>query len=121
MKRVLVVDDDIVMLRLVQLQVKRAQCEGDYFRDVESALKALPNLKPDLVILDYSMPGLTGVDFFKALRSNALTAMVPVVFVTGAVDTATLREIQSLGPIEVLSKPFSPRRLQTLIEEMMQS
>lgn len=120
MKKILVVDDDIVMLRLIQLQVKRSGCNGYFFSDAKSAIEALPNVKPDLVVLDYNMPGATGAELYQAMQSHENTAGVPVVFVTGAADNPTLKEIKALNPLEILSKPFSPRRLQTLIEEMMQ-
>ena len=120
MKKVLVVDDDIVMFRLFQVQVKRAGCEGFFFRDGKAAMAELEAIKPDLAVLDYNMPGVNGSDLFHALRDNPATAEIPVIFVTGTANDADLQAIRALGASEILAKPFSPRRLQSLIKQFLQ-
>ncbi|MGZ0655067.1 response regulator [Coraliomargarita sp. W4R53] len=119
MKKVLVVDDDIVMFRLFQVQVKRAGCEGFFFRDGKSVLDQLEKLKPDLAVLDYNLPDMDGAELYKHIRNTPGLEEMPVVFVTGSVQDEDLKKIQSLGANEVLSKPFSPRILQNLIKQLL--
>ena len=120
MKKVLVVDDDIVMFRLFQMQVKRAGCEGFFFRDGKSALDQLAKVKPDLAVLDYNLPDLDGAELYQRIRECPGLESIPVVFVTGSVQDEDLKAIEALGANAVLSKPFSPRRLQTLIMELLE-
>jgi len=120
MKKVLVVDDDIVMFRLFQMQVKRAGCEGFFFRDGKSALDQLAKVKPDLAVLDYNLPDLDGAELCQRIRECPGLESIPIVFVTGSVQDEDLKAIEALGAHAVLSKPFSPRRLQTLIMELLE-
>ena len=119
MKKVLVVDDDIVMFRLFQLQVKRAGCQGFFFRDGKSALEQLDKVKPDLAVLDYNLPELDGAELYKCIRETPGLEAIPVVFVTGSIQDEDLKAIESLGANAVLSKPFSPRILQNLIKQLL--
>jgi CheY-like chemotaxis protein len=119
MKKVLVVDDDIVMFRLFQMQVKRVGCEGFFFRDGKSALELLETVKPDLAVLDYNLPDIDGAELYKRIRETPGLDAIPIVFVTGSVHDEDLEAIRSLGAHEVLSKPFSPRILQNLIKQLL--
>jgi len=120
MKKVLVIDDDVVMYRLFQIQVKRAGCEGYFFRDGKSAIDRLDEIKPDLAVLDYNLPDIEGDELYKIIRANEYCAGIPVVFVTGTVHEQYLQKIKALGANAVLSKPFSPRKLQVLIKELLE-
>ncbi|WPJ96806.1 response regulator [Coraliomargarita algicola] len=119
MKKVLVVDDDIVMFRLFQVQVKRAGCDGYFFCDGKSALEQLEEIQPDLAVLDYNLPDLDGAELYKRIRDTAGLESIPIVFVTGSVQDEDLKAIKSLGADAVLSKPFSPRILQNLIKKLL--
>lgn len=119
MKKVIVVDDDIVMFRLFQVQVRRAGCEGFFFQDGQSLLDQFEQIKPDLAVLDYSLPDFRGDELYRRIRLLECGKDVPVVFVTGTVEDEELQAIQEIGAAAFLSKPFSPRRLQTLIKELL--
>jgi CheY-like chemotaxis protein len=120
MKKVLVVDDDIVMYRLFQIQVKRAGCEGFFFRDGKSALDQIESIQPDLVVLDYHLPDIEGDELYTQIRQKKGCEDIPVVFVTGTVHEQYLTKIKALGADAVLSKPLSPRKLQILIKELIE-
>jgi CheY-like chemotaxis protein len=116
MKKILVVDDDRVMLRLFQLQVRRSNCEGFFFSDAQSALEWLKSNTPDLAVLDYTLPLISGMQLSQQMRELNQGKKTPIIFVTGTADPAALAEIEGVPDSHVLAKPFSPRRLQTLIE-----
>ncbi|MEO0509159.1 MAG: response regulator [Verrucomicrobiota bacterium] len=119
MKKVLVVDDDIVMFRLFQVQVKRAGCEGFFFRDGQSVLDQFESIKPDLAVLDYNLPDYNGAELYRRIREMSCGKDIPIVFVTGTVQDDELEDIKAVGADASLSKPFSPRKLQNLIKELL--
>lgn len=119
MKKVLVVDDDVVMYRLFQIQVKRAGCEGFFFKDGKSALSQIESIRPDLAVLDYHLPDIEGDELYRQIRSKEVTKDIPIVFVTGTAHEQSLNKIKELGANAILSKPFSPRKLQILIKQLL--
>ncbi len=119
MKKVLVVDDDIVMFRLFQAQVKRAGCEGFFFRDGQSVLNQFEKIQPDLAVLDHDLPDIEGTELYRRIRDLTGGAHIPIVFVTGTVEDEKLGAIKAVGANAFLTKPFSPRRLQNLIRELL--
>ena len=120
MKKVLVVDDDIVMFRLFQVQVKRAGCEGFFFRDGQAVLDQFESIQPDLAVLDFNLPDYNGVELYRRIREMRSGKAIPIVFVTGTVQDDELEEIKTVGANACLSKPFSPRKLQNLIKELLE-
>ncbi|MGK0176257.1 MAG: CheY-like chemotaxis protein [Lentimonas sp.] len=120
MKKVIVVDDDIVMFRLFQVQVKRTGCEGFFFRDAQSVLKQFESIQPDLVVLDYNLPDMDGSALYQNIRKLKGGMNIPIVFVTGTAKDEDLEAIRAVGANTLLSKPFSPRRLQNLIKELLE-
>lgn len=69
--------------------------------------KALKEL-PDAILLDLSLPDMSGVEVTASLKANPLTRPIPVIICTGCVDEEPKREVLREGALEVLSKPISP-------------
>ena len=106
--RVLVVDDEVSLLRLVQSYLEREGFEVSTAENGETALELAREVKPDLVVLDVMLPGLDGVEVCRRLRqfSDAYVIML----------TARSEEIDkivglSVGADDYVTKPFSPREL----------
>lgn len=74
----------------------------------ESALKILDRRKPDLVLLDVSMPGIDGFDVLKIMKERNDLANIPVIFVTGEHDTQAETTGLELGAVDYIKKPYSP-------------
>jgi PAS domain S-box-containing protein len=68
-------------------------------------------IRPDLILLDVNLPGLDGFEVCKRLRSNPLTADVPIVFLTGASSTEEKLRGLELGATDYITKPFDPAEL----------
>jgi CheY-like chemotaxis protein len=119
MKKILVADDDVVMIKLFQVQMKRAGFLGFYFQESDQALVQAKAIAPDLAVLDYNMPGMNGAQLLASLRDQLARPELPVIFVTGEVDTDVLSQIGEIENARLLAKPFSPRRVITLIEECL--
>lgn len=110
--RVIIADDDPDIRTLVSIAVRRAGL--DLVAEVgegDTALDALRELKPDIAILDVSMPGLTGIEVTRALQeSDELRGIRVFLLSAGVTDVARQAGIDA-GAEDYFFKPFSPREL----------
>ncbi len=117
--QILVVDDEAHILHVLSLKLRNAGYEVITAVDGEEAFEIACQELPDLVITDFQMPYMTGLELCRALAANAPTAGIPVMILTArgyALDDEDLE----LGNIKgVLSKPFSPRVVLQLVEESL--
>lgn len=117
LKRVLVVDDDALTRRLVARTLERAGIEVSTAAGGLEALEMLADEVPDLVLLDWSMPDIDGVEVIRRARARAELVAVPFVLLTGhADDETTRRRAEEAGVAAVLGKPFSARELAGTLE-----
>ena len=120
MKKILVVDDDIVIIRLFQLQLRRSPYQGYYFQDSDQALAQLDDIEPDLAVLDYHLPGKDGPALLEVIRQKPVLASIPVIFVTGEAARSNLDKIKTDPNVQILTKPFSPKQLTALMATMLE-
>jgi two-component system alkaline phosphatase synthesis response regulator PhoP len=117
--RILVVDDEAHIVHVLSLKLRNAGYEVLTAVDGEEAYDVAIRERPDLVITDFSMPYLTGVELCQALLKEASTAAIPVVLLT-ARGYALDEEALAVGNIRgVLSKPFSPRSVLTQVRALL--
>ena len=94
------------------LQVLRHTLQNEYrllfAKDGDSALELLRADRPDLILLDVMMPGLSGYEVCKQIKQDAWTATIPVIFVTALADVANEHTGLDLGAVDYISKPFNP-------------
>jgi CheY-like chemotaxis protein len=86
--RILVVDDDPIVLRLTSILFNRAGHEVHVATDGVEGLAKVDEIKPDLVILDVMMPGLSGLEVCQRLRANPATARLPVLLLSATEPTS---------------------------------
>ncbi|HUP68880.1 MAG TPA: EAL domain-containing protein, partial [Acidimicrobiales bacterium] len=110
-ERVLVVDDSPEVRQLALMTLAAAGFEVHEASDGAQALEAVQNLLPDCVILDVSMPGMSGIEVCRALRSDPSTAGCTIMMLTSNADAADKVEAFSHGADDYMMKPFSPRDL----------
>ncbi len=117
--RILVVDDEAHILHVLSLKLRNAGYEVFTAVDGEDGYELATQHLPDLVITDFQMPYMTGLELCKALANNGPTGHIPVLILTArgyALDDEDLR----IGNIKgVLSKPFSPRAVLQLVKETL--
>lgn len=118
LKRILVVDDDPVMLKTARKHI------GDRYEVASAisgklALKYLETRSVDLILLDYEMPGENGADVLAKLRENEQTSHIPVVFLTGISERSKIQQVLSMKPQGYLLKPIKHDILLSTIEEAL--
>jgi len=112
LERVLFVEDEEDIQRIVKVSLERfGGMAVDICGDSRIALQKTRELAPDLILLDYLMPGLDGVALFRRLQADPQLARIPVVFLTASAVSHKAEELRALGAAGVLFKPFDVRQL----------
>lgn len=109
--RILLVDDDNTLRNLTKAALEREGYEVIEAIGGENALQLLESEIPDLVVLDFMMPEINGIEVLKALRSTPRTEDLPVIMLTGLGDEESLSNAFDAGATDYLSKPFSTPQL----------
>lgn len=112
LERVCYVEDDEDIQRIVRMSLERVgKMTVEIIGDPMVAVDAIIGFKPDLVMLDWMMPGMDGPTLFRKLKEDPQTRDLPVVFITAKATPAELEELRSLGALGAISKPFAPKDL----------
>jgi two-component system phosphate regulon response regulator PhoB len=85
----------------------------------EHAEKLINEALPDIILLDWMLPGMSGIDFAKKLRSNALTKTIPIIMLTARSDELDKVKGLEVGADDYITKPFSPRELNARIKAVL--
>jgi DNA-binding response OmpR family regulator len=120
-KRILVVDDDPIILRLLASRLKNSGYDVVSAIDGESGLKKAIAKKPDLVLLDIIMPGLNGFEVCKRLKENDKTKDIPVIMLTALAGENDLSKSLEEGADCFITKPFRAVDLLHEIKTIMQN
>lgn len=118
-EKILVVDDSAAMLRNVKGWLKD-KYEVVLANSGEFALKYLATELPDLILLDYEMPGMDGKAVLGAIRSGHRTKDLPVIFLTGKGERQDVVEVMSLKPEGYILKTEEPQKIVQRIEEFFE-
>jgi DNA-binding response OmpR family regulator len=118
-KRVLVCDDEPYIVESVSYVVRKAGFEVLTAEDGDTALEVARREKPDLVFLDIMMPGPSGDEVCRRLKSDPATKGIYVVILTARGQEEDERRALAMGADEFMTKPFSPRKLRDKIERIL--
>ena len=119
-RRVVVVDDEADIREIATLSLEAVQ--GWQVVSVASGAEALAVIakeQPDAVLLDVMMPGQDGPATLALLRAQASTREVPVVFLTAKAQVREKAQLQELGAVGVLAKPFDPMTLGSELADLL--
>jgi two-component system OmpR family response regulator len=118
--RVLIIDDDFeivsILTEILKLEGHEIDSAGEPVEGMQKSRKG----KPDLIILDYHMPGNTGAHLFESLRRNNATKLTPILFMSGeAQPDEILAEISDSAGSRFLPKPVKLEEFRRTIREML--
>jgi CheY-like chemotaxis protein len=112
LNRVCYVEDDEDIQRIVRMSLERVgKMTVEVVGDPLVAIERIRMFKPELVMLDWMMPGLDGPALFKKMREIEEIRDLPVVFITAKASQRDLDELRAMGAAATISKPFSPKDL----------
>ncbi|HEY5707573.1 MAG TPA: response regulator [Terrimicrobiaceae bacterium] len=117
--QILLVDDEEHMLRLLQFALKSIPATIHCVQRGDDAVEFLKANKTNLVLLDYAMPGMDGVETLRQIRTQEGGGAVPVIMLTARDQTGIRKEAAGLRVEAFLTKPFSPSALVRRARELL--
>lgn len=120
--KVLVVDDSRSMRRLITMALKHiGETDIVEAEDGVQAIYKLQDAVPDLILLDWNMPNMSGLQFLKRIKSHEKLQHIPVVMVTSEGKSSEIQEALDAGAESYVVKPFEPQDLAQRIRDMKKS
>lgn len=116
---ILVVDDEVHILHVVSLKLRNAGFDVITAEDGEEALELALRERPDLVMTDYQMPFMTGLDLCRALRADPTTANTPALMLTARGFSMPAHFLEQTNISGVITKPFSPREILSRVTDLI--
>lgn len=119
MAKVLIVDDDGFISRLVRMKVEQLGHEVETAGDGAEGLRKALDLHPDLILLDLMMPRMNGLEVCRQLRAQPAGRDIPIVMLTAKAQERDIEAGFAAGANDYLVKPFSPRELQARVRAIL--
>ena len=116
---ILVVEDEPAIQELIAYNLKQAGHVPLRADNAEQALNLVANALPDLVLLDWMLPGLSGIEFARRLRADKRTRSIPIIMLTARSDEQDKLQGLETGADDYITKPFSPRELNARIKALL--
>jgi CheY-like chemotaxis protein len=113
MKRILVIEDDVVMREWLNLHLTQGGYDVRLAADAVVAAHAVMSQRPDLVLADINMPYMSGLQLVEAMKEDPATAQIPVIFVTGNANAEA--EATRIGGAGFLTKPVRAEHLLAVV------
>ena len=120
-KRILIVDDDERIRTVVKMcLIKVAKWQAIVASSGQEAIDIAIAEQPDAILLDVSMPGMSGIETIQQLQLHPQTASIPTIFLTAKVQRAEQLHYQQLGAVGLIIKPFDPLQISVEICRLLQ-
>lgn len=116
---ILVVEDEPAIQTLIAINLKRAGNAVVTALDAETALRLVNEALPDLILLDWMLPGMSGLELARRLRSDPRTRQIPIIMLTARGDERDKVQGLEIGADDYVTKPFSPRELLARIQAVL--
>ncbi len=120
-KSIFCIDDDPHVVRSITRVLELAGYNVDSTSLESASIEILKLNRPGLVLLDISMPSISGLKILEKIRSTPSLAGLPVIIVSGKDDPKTVRDARELGANDFISKPFEPSHLLKSIRNFINS
>ena len=119
-KRILVVEDEAPIREMLCFVLEQKGYETVEAEDYADGLAKVREPYPELIVLDWMMPGGSGIQFIKQLKQDEVTRQIPVVMLTARGQQADLNAGRDAGADAYLTKPFSPLELIDKVESLLE-
>lgn len=117
--RVLIVEDESSIAELIAVNLRHNGFEPIWSEDGAAAQREIDAFLPDLILLDWMLPGQSGIDLARRLRSDERTRSVPIIMLTARGDEQSKVTGLETGADDYVTKPFSPRELAARIKAVL--
>ncbi len=117
--KILVVDDEKDILRIVAFSLQKWGYEAITADNGQDGLNKIAAEKPDLILLDASMPAMNGFEMLEQIRTNPDWKDIPVIMLTAHSDPKTVNCAAAFGIVEYITKPFDPMELREKIDKAL--
>ena len=119
-KNILLIDDEETIQEVVRVGIEiEAGWQVESASSGRAGINLAQNLQPDVILLDVMMPDLDGIDTLSQLKNNARTSNIPVIFLTAKAQAEEKSQFQSLGVVDVITKPFNSMTLASQIAKIL--
>ena len=118
-KKIMVVDDEPYIARVIKFKLEQEGYTVISANDGITGLNKIKEEKPDLVLLDVMMPGMSGYEVCQKIKGDAELAGIPVVILTAKGQERDREQGFSMGASDYITKPFSPNRLLELVKSIV--
>ena len=118
MKKLLIVDDDAMVRQLVRMSLPTYQCSEA--PDGETALLMVEQEQPDVIFLDWTLPGMSGTNVVKALQRYPEHRVIPIIMASARGEEQTARVARDLGLAGYLAKPFDVNELRAAVAKALE-
>jgi two-component system phosphate regulon response regulator PhoB len=117
--RILVVDDEAAIREMIQFALEKAGMKVDTAANAHEALLSINDVCPDIILLDWMIPGVSGLELTRRLRKDSYTEDIPSIMLTAKVTEDDKVAGLEAGTDDYMIKPFSPRELLARIRAVM--
>jgi len=118
-KHILVVEDETSIREMTKVALEREGYRVSGVENTDSAMKLLASEPVDLAIVDWMLPGRSGIELIRILRKDDLTRRMPIIMLTAKSDEQDISTGLDAGADDYISKPFSPRELNARIRAQL--
>tara|TARA_R110001592_G_scaffold362471_1_gene676379 strand:- start:20779 stop:21474 length:696 start_codon:yes stop_codon:yes gene_type:complete len=110
-KTVLIVDDEAAIREMIAVALEMADYHCVEASNAQDALIAIVDQRPDMILLDWMLPGTSGIELARRLKRNETTADIPIIMLTAKTEEDNKIQGLEVGADDYITKPFSPREL----------
>ena len=116
---ILIVEDEPAIQELLALNIIQAGHQPIRALTVEQAQLIMQDTIPDLILLDWMLPGMSGIEFARKLKTDEITKSIPIIMLTARGEEADKIRGLEVGADDYVTKPFSPRELNARIKAVL--
>jgi two-component system, sensor histidine kinase and response regulator len=120
-KVIMVIDDSETTLVLMEWFLNENNFKTLSANDINQAMQTLELQNPDLILLDLQMPGISGYDFLKMIKTDVNKKDIPVIVISALDSTESKKTVKQLGAVDFMSKPLKLNLLLDKINKILKS